>query len=448
MHLTLETFALYCGGVLNDLSQAQTKIEGFSLDTRSLKPSQLFIAVKGNEVDGNQYVHQALEKGAVAVLSEEEGSGTRILVPNIIEALAKFGKAIRKGFNGPVIGITGSNGKTSTKEFTAAALGAKGKVLKNIGNQNSEYSSPLVWAHLEEDHWAAVIEMGMRGFGQIRHLANIAQPNVAIISVIGTAHSELVHNREGIFKAKSEILENLSSDGTAILWAEDTFFEDLKKKSPCKVLSFGWSEQADFRITGYKIINWEKALIRATLKEEVVEFEIPVIGRHQALNAVSALVAAHVAHVPLKDAAQALMKVELPPLRMEIRSYNGVTILLDSYNAAPESVIAALESLAEMPCLGNRYAVLGEMKELGDYTETGHRKIGAALTLCSPKHAVLYGPLMVHSKEEAILTGYHPSSISVVFSLDKVHEFLNTLNPGDIVLMKASRSIGLEQALT
>lgn len=446
IHLTLSDFARRCGG---ELFAPEAVISGFATDSREVVEGSLFLAIKGANVDGHEFAEQVTASGACAVLAERPLAVPHILVDNLVDALAKFGSSLRDEFAGVVVGVTGSAGKTTTKEFIAAALSPKGTVLKNRGNRNTEYTSPLIWADQNPGDWAAVVEMGMRGFDQIRHLAKIGRPNIAVITMIGTAHIEMVGSREGIARAKGEILEYVEPEGHAIFWAEDDFLSQLKGMAYSTVSTFGFSPEADCRITGYRAINWKSSLIEGLCDGARWSAELGILGRHHARNAAAGLLAAVRGGVKLDEAAAALSRADLPPMRMEAAELDGITYLIDAYNASPDSTSAALQALAEVPASGRRVAVLGEMKELGDYTERGHRLVGQSLAAAMPDACLLTGGPTSFIAEEAMKSGYPESRLTQLEAVDLevVRRFLGRLTSGDVALIKGSRALGLETAL-
>ncbi|MCH8978767.1 MAG: UDP-N-acetylmuramoyl-tripeptide--D-alanyl-D-alanine ligase [Armatimonadetes bacterium] len=446
--IPLSEFAESCGGQLvNELDRSVLK--GFATDSRDAQTGDLFLCIRGENVDGHDYAAQALENGAVCCLAERAVDGPHILVDDLVGALAKFAAGKRMQFDGPVVAVTGSTGKTTTKEFCAAALSPLGLVLKNAGNRNSEYTSPLVWAELENPHQAAVIEMGMRGFGQIAHLASFTRPTIGIVTHVGTAHIEKVGSREGILRAKGELLQALPAEGTAILWREDDYLSDLRRLAGCKTLTFGFAPEADCRVLGYRALSWDRCVVRGRLDGETFEAELHAAGRHQALNASAAVLAAWAAGVGVSEAAGSLASAELPALRLQVVPYHGATLVLDTYNASPDSTTAALRTLAELPSDGRRMAVLGEMKELGDFTESGHRLVGRALAECAVDLVMLTGGPTAFIGDEARKAGLADEKIVECESLDldRVREFLDGVRAGDTVLIKGSRALGLEGAL-
>ncbi|MCH7945241.1 MAG: UDP-N-acetylmuramoyl-tripeptide--D-alanyl-D-alanine ligase, partial [Armatimonadetes bacterium] len=270
--ILLGEFADRCGGQLVHVPD-RSALTGFATDSRDAQTGDLFLCIRGENVDGHDYARQALENGAVCCLAERTFDGPHILVDDLVSALAKFAAGKRKQFDGPVVAVTGSTGKTTTKEFCAAALSPLGKVLKSAGNRNSEYTSPLVWAELEEGHKAAVIEMGMRGFGQIAHLASFTLPTVGIVTHVGTAHIEKVGSREGILRAKGELIQALPTEATAVLWHEDDYISDLRRLARCRTLTFGFEPEADCRILGYRALSWDRCVVRGRLDGATFEAE-------------------------------------------------------------------------------------------------------------------------------------------------------------------------------
>jgi len=420
---------------------------GFATDSGGVQEGDLFLAIKGSRVDGHQFVPDALRKGAVAALVEHPVEGPHLLVPNLVEALAAMAESYRDSFAGPVIGITGSAGKTTTKEFVAAALSPLGPVLKTQGNRNSEYTSPLLWADLEDDHKAVVVEMAMRGFNQIQHLASFSRLQIGLVTNIGYSHLEMVGSREGIATAKGELLEALPAEGSALLWREDDYFAQLAAMTHADVRSFGFSSDADCRITDYRILDWDRCEAAGELDGERWHATLPGIGRHFAINAAAAILTAKTVGVDIADAAKALAFAQIPPMRMEVVEFRGARVLLDTYNASPASMSAALEAFRDLPIKGRRFAVLGEMRELGPQTEEAHRGLGKEVAQAGLEAAILFGPPTQDTLEQAIQAGMDPDRIDRATTHDEIRTFLERVQPGDAVLIKGSRSLELERVI-
>jgi UDP-N-acetylmuramoyl-tripeptide--D-alanyl-D-alanine ligase len=444
--ISVEHLADIVGGELHG-DNPNALVQGFATDSNGVKTGDAFLAIRGARVDGHEFVPQALQHGAITTVAEREVPGSHIRVPNLVDALARFGRNFRIQFNGPVVGITGSAGKTTTKEFVAAALSPLGPVLKTEGNRNSEYTAPLLWGDLTEEHRAVVVEMAMRGFDQIAHLAAFSQPTIGLITNIGYSHLEQVGSREGIARAKGELLEALPTDGQALLWAEDEFLDTLRPMATCPVRTFGFSEAADCRVVRYQPVDWQHCVVTGTLDGVEWEATLPAVGRHMAINAAAAVLTAQAAGVSPADAATALASVQLPPMRMEIRDLNGATVMLDTYNAAPPSMIAAIETLAELPVAGKRRAVVGVMRELGEHAEAAHRMVGQALAEHRIDEICFVGEPMAWARQECLRAGLSESSLVSAADHSEIRAFLTASAPGDAVLVKGSRALELEKAL-
>jgi len=443
---SVEDFARWIGGKPIGFA-ANSEIKTFCLDSNSVSPGDLFLAIKGARVDGHSFVPQVLAAGAVGTLAETPVPGPHILVENLVDALAKLASHFRASFDGPVIGITGSAGKTTTKEFVASSLSPLGPILKTPGNRNSEFTAPLVWTDLDSSHAAVVVEMAMRGFNQIAHLAKFSKPTVGVITNIGYAHMEMVESRHGIAVAKGELLEALPSYGTAVLWFEDDMLEWLRLWATTDVVTFGYEDGADCRITNYRVVNWQSAIVGGTCSGMPWEARVPAAGRHIALNAAAAVLVAAIEGVAPDVAAAQIEYAKLPPMRMEIIDQGGATILLDNYNASPPSMISAIETLAELPIHGRKVAVIGEMRELGEYTVAAHRSVGVTLGSSGFDSVLFYGEATEYAAEEAIANGLSESAVSRATTIEDVKRFLAELHPGDAALIKGSRALELERAV-
>lgn len=445
--MTVTEFAERLGGELH--GDGSRRVEGFATDSREVSPGCAFLAIKGSNVDGHVYVEAAAGSGACVCVVEHQVGVPHILVEDLVQALARFGRSLRAEFDGPVVGVTGSNGKSTTKELVAAALSPLGLVLKSQGNKNTEYTSPLLWAGLDPKKRAVVVEMGMRGSGQIDHLASVARPTVGLVTMIGTAHVEMVGSRAGIARAKAEMFDHLTGAMAAVLPRDDEFFADLAKAAPGLVRSFGASPDSDCQVLGYRAVGLEGCVVRGSLDGVEWEVDLPLIGRHQANNVASAILAANICGVPVGQAAAAVQTVEAMPMRMEVVERGGVRVLVDTYNASPDSTVSALRALCDTTVEGRRFAVLGEMKELGAFTEGGHRQVGAALATLPIDRVLLTGGPTAFIADEALKVGFPVDKLESDDSLDLAHvrRFIASARPGDVVLLKGSRALGLERAM-
>ena len=285
----------------------------------------------------------------------------------------------------------------------------------------------------------------MRGFGQIAHLAKFSKPTVGVITNVGYAHVELVGSRRGIAEAKSELLQALPEDGVAVVWQEDEFLDALQEGAQGrKLLTFGMSSQADCRITRYRPLSWSQCEVDGVIGDKAWSATLPAVGRHIALDAAAAVLVAYAGGLDPAKAAKAMESVVLPPLRMQVVETDHGTILLDTYNASPPSMIAAIETLSDLPVAGCRLAVLGDMRELGDLTESAHKQLGKLIAK-SKLHGVLFvGEHMKLAYKEAKC---HPAPMRMARDLEDVRQYLCAAKPGDVVLVKGSRALELEKAL-
>lgn len=417
---------------------ADAEIDGFATDSREAGSGKAFLAIRGANVDGHDFVEWA--DASVAVV-ERPVAGPYILVDSLVPALARLGGSLRETFAGPVVGITGSAGKTTTKEMVAAALSPLGPVLKTSGNRNTEFTSPLLWTELRPEHRAVVVEMAMRGFGQIAHLADFTRPTVGLITNIGWSHLEQVGDRDGVARAKGELFDALGPEGLCVWWNEDDYASWIRELAEARPkATFGTSEEADSRVVDYRMTSWQEAEMDGVIDGQRWTARLPALGRHIALNAAAAVLVAHRCGVSVGDASDALIRADLPPMRMEVRERNGVTILLDAYNAAPNSMLAAIETLADAPVQGERYAVLGEMRELGDFTVQAHQEVARKLRESGVRDAVFLGTT-ASCYQDAFGGG------TVAEDIAQVQSFLHERKPGDAVLIKGSRALALERAL-
>jgi UDP-N-acetylmuramoyl-tripeptide--D-alanyl-D-alanine ligase len=435
--ISISDFAAIVQGAPNSLpSASDPRIQGFATDSRAVKPGDLFLAIKGAKVDGHDFAEMVVENGAVAVLAEKPVNAPHILVDNLVGALARFGSHYRDTFRGPVVGITGSAGKTTTKEFLAAALAPLGDILKTEGNRNTEFTAPLLWADLTADTKAVVVEMAMRGAGQIAHLASFSKPTVGLITNVGWSHVSEVGSREGIAKAKGELLAALPEDGVAVLPQDDEFLPVLAEVANGRqVYTFGLSGESDCRVIAIRSEGWDGTTIDGFFADIPWQARIPYLGKHLGPNVAGAICTAAALGLAPQEAADAMSDAEIPPMRMQVIERNGVKILLDAYNASPASMMGALQTFMELPVEGNRCLILGQMNELGDESVRAHRELGDYVKTLGLDQLATYGPLA---------SGYGSDPVP---SIDALRLMLNNLQPGDAVLIKGSRSLELEKVL-
>jgi UDP-N-acetylmuramoyl-tripeptide--D-alanyl-D-alanine ligase len=419
------------------------QIISISTDTRRGARGALFFALRGENADGHWYVAQAFQQGAVGAVVEREivGAGApQLVVSDTLWAFGALARWYRRRFDIPVVGVTGSVGKTSTKEMIACALRARNFTLASEQNFNNEIGVPHTLFALECAHQAVVLEMAMRGVGQIARLAEIARPTVGVITNIGLSHIELLGSRQAIASAKAELLESLPAGGTAILPADDEHFAFLRDRCPCAIISFGITKAADFRATDITFSDEGAPRFRVN----GVAFALRAAGVHHVINATAACATAVALGVSLEEVAAQLETYHAPPMRMEVlTTFDDVTVLNDTYNAAPDSMRAALETLDLLASTRGRraVAVLGDMKELGDFSREAHRYVGE---IARGSHIDLL--VAVGKEAEEIGHAFGGKNIRVFPDTDSAIEELNHLvQRGDIVLVKGSRAMGMER---
>jgi len=415
----------------------QTAI-GLTTDSRSLKPGEVFLGLRGENFDGHEFVSQALERGAIAAIVDFQFQASTLPVLRVEDTLAAY-QAIahwwRNQFNIPVIAITGSVGKTTTKELIAGVLSRYGNVLKTQANYNNEIGVPKTLLELSQEHDYAVVEMGMRARGEIALLSQIASPTIAVITNVGTAHIGRLGSREAIAEAKCELLAEMPKDAIAILNHDNALLiQTAQTVWQGKTLTYGL-EGGDLH---GKLTNPE------TLKVEDQSFPLPLPGQHNALNYLAALAVTKTLGLEwsaLKDG----LDIELPGGRS--RKYelaNDIVIIDETYNAGLESMLAALQLLADTP--GTRHiAVLGTMKELGDWSVPFHQQVGAMA-----RQLKLDGLLILadEAEAEAFMTGAAPLKSETFSTHEEVVARLKEwVRSGDRILFKASRSVGLDRAV-
>ncbi|OEU75827.1 MAG: UDP-N-acetylmuramoylalanyl-D-glutamyl-2, 6-diaminopimelate--D-alanyl-D-alanine ligase [Desulfuromonadales bacterium C00003107] len=429
-------------------SKAQGSISGISTDSRSTQPGDLFIPLRGPNFDGHDFLLQAARNGAVACLSEEVISGFPvpiIRVKDALQALGDLAGARRQAFTGPVVAVTGSAGKTTTKEMLGAILGLTGPGLITPGNFNNLVGLPQTLFTLGEEHRWAVLEMGMSALGEIARLAEIAQPHIGVITNIGAAHLETLRGLDGVARAKGELFAALPPEGTAVINADDSRVLALPVANGAQRLLFGCSEQATVRAE--QIDQWEGGVsFQLHLPDGNYRVKLHAWGRYNVHNALAAAAAAHALLVPGPVIVHGLELFRPCAGRMEATTLaDGVLLLEDCYNANPQAVKAALETLAELPGQGRNVAVLGDMLELGEAAAQLHREVGQVAAGCVDE-LLLLGDFASETAAAARHAGLNKKQVTIATDhQDLVGRLLQIVQPGDRVLIKGSRGMAMEK---
>ena len=455
--VTLDDIVEVTGGALIDgpemvgISGEETVLS-VSTDSRTLEPGALFVALKA-ERDGHDYAAIAGGKGASALLVERAVPGVplpQIVVLDTTHALGDVARFVRDAFAGPVVGLTGSVGKTTTKEMIATVLEADFSVLKSAANHNNEIGVPQTIFDLTPAHTALVLEMGMRGPGQISRLAEIGAPTIGVVTGVGLSHIELLHSRENIARAKGELFALLPPDGLAIYPAADDFAMALRERFAGKAFSCALDTPADIRATD--LVRHENGWrFAAETPWGRTKIFLPSPGRFNVLNALFAVAVGGHLGLPLDTIARSLARWTPPPMRMEtIATPAGITVLSDAYNAAPDSMAGALETLSETPVGqgGKRIAVLGEMRELGEWAGEAHSTIGRLVAKLSPDMLVLVGPMAGRIGAAARVGGFDAGRIHAFETAAEAAPLVRAVvQSGDVVLVKGSRAMQMEQVV-
>ena len=447
---TLLEIAGIMGGRLHapDPELRNDRITGVCSDTRRIEKGNLFVAIAGERFDGHDFVPEAMRAGAGASLVSAEWhdgrptgvspNGARIVVPEVLTALQAFARWHRSQFNLPVIAVTGSSGKTTTKDIIAAVLGSRYRVFKTPGNLNSQLGVAEALFSLEKEHDAAVLELGMNRTGELDRLARLVRPSVGVITNVGPAHIEFFDSIEGIARAKGEILDHLPPDGTAVLNADDPLVMAESGRSKAQLITFGRSSGADIRLASART---ELSGSSFTLSDGS-GFRINLMGEHQVMNALAAMAVGRLFGIADETMASALEEVTPTAMRMEYRQMGGVHLINDTYNANPSSMKAALRALA--PTRGRKLAVLGDMLELGEMGMEAHREIGRQAAGVADM-IITVGEQARAIAEAAVDEGMPAVHVVVCSSNDEATSaVLAKIRGGDVILVKGSRGMRME----
>ncbi len=424
--------------------------QAYSIDSRAIGPGQLFFAVKGERLDGHDYVASALEKGGVgAVVRKDQlhryaSRGQLLAVDDTLVALQTLATAVRKLWGKPLVGVTGSAGKTTTKEAIAHVLATRFRVLKSEGNFNNHFGLPLMLLKLEPEHDVAVIEMGMSHAGEIRALAKIAQPEIGVVTNVAPVHLEFFDSIAGIARAKYELVESLPANGTAVLNADDEYVSQFGRDFRGKVVLYGTQSSAGVRAENIQPRGAGGSEFDVVIGNSRAHVNLPLVGSHNVLNALTAVAVGIERGLKLADAADALATLSPPDKRGQVVQLGNITVVNDCYNSNPKALDAMVDALAAMPAR-RRIVVAGEMLELGAAGEDLHRQSGRCMA--EKKVDALVG---VRGLAQAMVESARVAGVRAEFvaTPEAAGEWLaREVRDGDVVLLKASRGVKLEKAL-
>ena len=436
------------------VQKGQESFSDVVTDTRKIKEGVLFLALKGERFNGEDFAMEAMEKGAAGVLVSASAKdetlqgirGTILKVENTQRAYQQIAHQWRSKFHLPVVAVTGSNGKTTTKELVAAVLSAKGPVLKTQANFNNEIGLPLTLLGLRKEHTAAVVEIGMRGLHQIEALAPIAAPSVGIVTNVGETHMELLGSMENIARAKAELVEAIPAGGTVILNADNEYVAAMRERAAqgVRVLSFGMENPADVR---GRDIRTEDGVTRfsADCGGESMEYVLPMAGRHNVYNALAAIATGMALGLSSEEIHDGLLHSETAKMRFEVQRKGAFRIVNDAYNASPMSMTAAINTLSEL-AEERKIAVLGDMLELGAASDDAHYHVGTELAEKKFAAVVTRGEM-----GKKIAAGAEDGGVKEVYRCASHEEAAGVLKrilqPGDTVLFKGSRGMQMEKII-
>jgi UDP-N-acetylmuramoyl-tripeptide--D-alanyl-D-alanine ligase len=456
LSISLNELLKVTGGKLwNGAKRNQTVAKGVSIDSRTIKKGNLFVAIPGETYDGHQFVYEATNKGAsVVIISKEKTTQMKskelseipvVVVEDTKRALREIAAWHRNKFELPTVAVTGTNGKTTTKEMIAKVLSSKFKVLKSMKSYNNLVGVPLTLFELDRDIHALVLELGMSSSGEIGILTQTAKPNIGVITNIGPAHLESMESLEKIAQAKFELLEHMPLPHTAVLNADDEFLAKRIKALKEKTISFGIKNKADFKANELNIRDEGYMGFRINGK---LDINLKLLGEHNVYNALAAFAVGSLLGVDEFKIKESLQRYTPSELRMEVVQIGNVKVINDSYNANPVSMEKAIRTLKQMKSPGRKIALLGDMLELGEKAFDYHLKLGKSVAESEIDLLLTVGKFSLAIGQGAKEYGMSPEKIWAFDNNEKASAYLfENLKTGDVVLIKGSRKMKLEEVV-
>ena len=448
MKLTAEQIVKACGGLLL-CGDPQTEITCFSTDSRQIQPGCLFVPIKGERTDAHIYIEATLAAGAAGTFTQYRSAPAAdshpwIYVENTCEALQKAAAWYRSLFSIPVVGITGSVGKTTTKEMVALALSAQYHTMRTQGNQNSQIGLPLTLFQLLPEHEAAVVEMGMSEFGEMGRLAAIARPTMAVMTNIGLSHIGQLKTQENILREKLHITDGFGPKNLLILNGDDPFLASVQGKTPFPVVSYGLGESCEYRAEEIETSEEGTSFVMVRHGQRLPVF-VPAFGLHMVYNALAAIAVAEHNGISGEKAAAALQQYRPLAMRQQRYEANGITVIDDTYNASPDSMMGSVDVLASIKVSGRRIAVLADMLELGDVSAEAHRSVGRR---CAQRKVDILYVIGQEAKEIAAGSKELMPDMDCREFMDNASalaDLKKTVSLGDAVLVKGSRGMHTDE---
>ena len=420
------------------------------IDSRKANKDNVFVAVIGENLDGHKFMQSAYENGCKTFIKNASSSiKLNSSDINLIEvedtqiAVGNIAKYYKEKFDIPYIGVTGSVGKTTTRDMIYATVSSRFNTLKNEGNLNNHFGVPLTLFNLDESYECAVIEMGMSNFKEIEYLANIVNPKIGVISNIGLSHIENLGSQEGILEAKMEIATNFNENNTLVVNGDDKFLATLKEKNlNYSLKTFGFNKNNDIYCESYEM-NEEDLTFTCYIDGKKEEIFIPTVGEHNIYNAMAAILVGKELNISLDDIKKGLKNFKATKMRLDIIKNNKMTIINDAYNASPDSMEAALKILGRYK--NRKVAILGDMFEMGEHSEYGHRLVGK-YAIYNTDLLVAIGKDAIFMCDEAKSLGFDESNIYYFNTKEEAIENIDTIiKEDDVILVKASRGLQLEK---
>jgi len=463
MNLTLEEINNAVNGTLT--GPGNVKVRGYSIDSRTINPGELFFAIKGPRFDGHQFVEQAFQKKAAAIVVEERGlkpattesadvvagfsPRPMIRVNSTLEALQTLARDVRRRWGMTIIGVTGSAGKTTTKEMTAAVLGKKFTVLRSVGNLNNEFGLPLCLLRVERYQNIGVLEMGMSARGEIRKLASIAEPNEGIVTNVNPVHLEFFKSVDEIAEAKAELIEGLHDPKIAYLNNDDTRVRGMARNFTGKVITYGVKSLAAFKVHQIQDLGLEGTAFTVHHGRRDVNFVLPLLGQHNVANAIAAIAVGATHEVSWEQMRDAMNEMKPEKMRGEVIKFReGFAVVDDSYNSNPRALSEMIRFLGRLQGYQRKILVAGEMLELGPEGPELHRNCGREAARAGIELIMAVQGQAREILEGALESGVDRSRLKFVRDALQAGELLaRTIKKGDVVLIKGSRGVKLEQAM-
>ncbi|MDP3730445.1 MAG: UDP-N-acetylmuramoyl-tripeptide--D-alanyl-D-alanine ligase [Candidatus Omnitrophota bacterium] len=436
------------GRMVSGGPETDIDLSKISTDSRTIKEGDLFLPLKGNNFNGEDFTGEAFKKGAIGAFVTVHGQRSTVHGKTIIQvrdttvALQRLARYRRKKFKGPVIGVTGSNGKTTVKDMVAGVLSSKFNVLKNEGTKNNHIGVPLTLLKLNDSHDMCVVEMGTNHHGEIRLLAEIASPTVAVITNIGPSHLEFLRDIKGVFAAKREILETLNRDSLIVINGDDEYLSTIKSKV-FRLMRFGFNAINDFQASG---VSSNGTGIRFILNDRS-NFTLSLIGTHNVYNALAAIAVAYSFDISYLATKKALSEYSPANMRLNARRVGDVTVIDDAYNSNPLSMKSAIEALAGYPAKG-RWMVSADMLELGQAERDFHSMIGETIAKSGFSGLITFGDLSRHTSSRALECGMDKNRVWHCSNRKEIADILKrSMDSGDAVLVKGSRAMKMEEVI-